>query len=457
MSSRSRLPVGRSKAKEKEKEKEERALQELVEIGFPRALAVYALKRCRGNIEAATEFCVQSRPDVVADDNDDDDAEAEDGGGGNFILDWLGGLFGGGSAEQDEEEESGGSEEDEELEEGQHRRNKKPGERGRSNSSGKRRDAASESAPSSSSRRKRQEEGLMTAAPTSSGHVSSRGLPVIGTLHTLSPPPHVIANLGLAPRNAPNPNIIRRRRLLLFQVTKEVFAGRSFWRAKISTVQPRIKNPFKSPQGTRKGVLDLGVFPTEQSAHMACRSTAPPLWEGNKSMGNCHICQKTPKFLVTFLHHCRNCGSLVCQKCSGKVWPSSMIPVTYCYQESIVRVCDTCSLLALTFQNALRAGDLQTAIATFTTGNVNVHNPYSVYKNNEYPIHSAAIGGNLDLMQWLVEGRQCTLVNNTTAAPLRTKEGYSALDIAAMCGHTKIVKYLISTKKFARKDVDKAK
>ena len=122
-----------------------------------------------------------------------------------------------------------------------------------------------------------------------------------------------------------------------------------------------------------------------------------------------------------------------------------------------MRVCDTCSLLALTFQNALRSGDLQTAIASFTTGNVNVHNPFSVYKNMEYPVHSAAIGGNVDILRWLVEGRQCTLINNATARPLRTAEGHSVLDVAAMCGHTKAVKYLINTRKFSRKDVDKAK
>ena len=180
------------------------------------------------------------------------------------------------------------------------------------------------------------------------------------------------------------------------------------------------------------------------------------VWRGTDAEKECWICGQAHTLLLP-IHHCRNCGFYVCTNCSCKPWPSGMLPHTYHFQEAVVRVCDTCSLLSDNFYHALRSGDLQLAIAAFTSGNVNLHTPFSLYVSSEYPVHSAAIGGNVDIMKWLVEGRQCTLVDNKSGSPIRTKEGFSVLDLAAHYGHEILVKYLISLRQFSRSDIDRAK
>ena len=63
----------------------------------------------------------------------------------------------------------------------------------------------------------------------------------------------------------------------------------------------------------------------------------------------------------------------------------------------------------------------------------------SIYASMEYPIHSACIGGNLDIVKWLLEGRMCTLVDTKTGSPLRTSGGLTALDLAAHAGADKVL------------------
>jgi hypothetical protein len=39
------------------------------------------------------------------------------------------------------------------------------------------------------------------------------------------------------------------------------------------------------------------------------------------------------------------------------------------------------------FRGALLTGDISVAVEVFSTGNVNVSCPYTIYANNMYPIH----------------------------------------------------------------------
>jgi FYVE zinc finger/Ankyrin repeats (3 copies) len=179
---------------------------------------------------------------------------------------------------------------------------------------------------------------------------------------------------------------------------------------------------------------------------------APPLWAGSKDPEVCNICNAKPTFLQK-IHHCRNCGYYVCVNCSAKNWPSSMLPPTYHFREKIVRICDCCQALTDIFVRALRSGNLERSIAAFTTGNVSLYCPFSIYKSEEYAIHSVAVGGNVKLAQWLIEGRQCSLHDNTTGAPLTTTDGLTALAIAAKYGRAELMKYLIKTQKCSLNEI----
>ena len=284
----------------------------------------------------------------------------------------------------------------------------------------------------------------------------------------IPPPPHLYATFGFDKRKKGISNdLIARRHCLIFQIKetektlRRVGAntrGTSVFRARICMQQPHIK-AAKSPQGSRRSLIDLGYFPSYASAHLACRAISPPIWDPsypkNVRKRKCHICKKHHTFMKP-VHHCRNCGYNVCIDCSGKIWPSSMVPITYHNNERIIRVCDTCAILAEVFCVALREGDLQKAVGAYCTGNVNVHCPISIYTSMEFPIHSACIGGNLDLVRWLVEGKQCSLVDTFTGAPLRTAQGLTALDLAAHSGASKVVQYLGGLNKFSRFDFEGA-
>ena len=119
-----------------------------------------------------------------------------------------------------------------------------------------------------------------------------------------------------------------------------------------------------------------------------------------------------------------------------------MIPSTYHDNESSVRVCDCCHFLTERFADALRSGNLDRAQAIFSTGNINLRNPYTIYVTHEYPIHAACQGGNLTLLRWLLEDRFCTIYDSTQE-PLKTTAGLTAFSIAAKFGHRDIMRYLV--------------
>ena len=69
----------------------------------------------------------------------------------------------------------------------------------------------------------------------------------------------------------------------------------------------------------------------------------PPMWAGRDDPRECHLCGHSAGMLFK-VHHCRNCGYFVCNKCSKKDWPATMLPRTFVPEkEKIVRVCDSCA------------------------------------------------------------------------------------------------------------------
>jgi len=156
------------------------------------------------------------------------------------------------------------------------------------------------------------------------------------------------------------------------------------WQATVSLVQPFVHGQWTDPQGTRPGHITLGFFRTEEGALAACRNHAPPIWaEPVKGAACCYLCYTGAKAMFKTPCHCRNCGQLVCAKCSRSRWPNGMLPPTYHNNESRIRVCDACNHLALHFRRALKDGDAARARELFASGNVNAWSPFLVEGTKE--------------------------------------------------------------------------
>ena len=152
-------------------------------------------------------------------------------------------------------------------------------------------------------------------------------------------------------------------------------------------LQPNLKD--------RRLVLG-GYFETEALALAFVRHNSPVKWV---EADRCALCDKSFALLVR-PHHCRNCGAPICADCSPNVWPSKMVPSSYHSGEKQIRVCKSCQLFMERFRAALLAGKEEEARAVFSTGNVNLNEPYAIYPGVWYPVHCAAKGGNLALMRW---------------------------------------------------------
>jgi hypothetical protein len=164
------------------------------------------------------------------------------------------------------------------------------------------------------------------------------------------------------------------------------------WQATLSLVQPFVHGQWTDPQGTRPGHITLGFFRTEEGALVACRNHAPPIWAEAAKGAACYLCHTGSKALFKSPCHCRNCGQLVCAKCSRSRWPHGMLPPTYHNNESRVRVCDACNHLALHFRRALKEGDVVRARELFASGNVNAWSPFVVEGRKEVGVVGAWMG-----------------------------------------------------------------
>jgi hypothetical protein len=243
---------------------------------------------------------------------------------------------------------------------------------------------------------------------------------------------------------------LRRRQIQPHRV--ELMRTNNKYRAFVTMKQPHLKKTENSPQGNRHDEIVLGDCATEGIARDLCECFAPPIWQtkvyqaSNPGAYSCTLCKVS--FSMFFKpHHCRNCGFLICGNCSDKFWPGTMLPETFHDEEKWVRVCHSCHYLAENFVVALCAGDYQTVRALYASGNISLHQPYSVYSHQAYPVHYAVLGGNLDILKWLIDIKRCSIVSQVTRAPLMTQSGWTLLGLAAYCGHVDMIRFLVLQKK----------
>jgi hypothetical protein len=135
-----------------------------------------------------------------------------------------------------------------------------------------------------------------------------------------------------------------------------------------------------------------------------------------------------------------------------------MIPDTYnVKKESIINACRSCDWLSNAFRLALLRGDHDHAVSLVATGNVNLHTPFANVKGEMfYPVHCAVLGGNLDLLKFMVDENCCPIksVRVSTSGkdpsnkytPIVTSKGRSLLGIAMEGENLSIVRYLIVEK-----------
>lgn len=159
--------------------------------------------------------------------------------------------------------------------------------------------------------------------------------------------------------------------------------------------------------------------------------------------------------------HCRNCGVCICNNCSVS-WNKVCIPETYNIKgESSIKVCKTCDSLSKKFKRALLEADYEGAITIYNTGNINLRCPFVTNKGDEamLPIHCAVQGGNLDILQWLVEVHFCPLKrirtgNNKNKSEqadelITTSKDRSVLEIAMADQNVEILRYLVNERNIA--------
>uniref|UniRef100_A0A5K3EYC1 FYVE-type domain-containing protein n=1 Tax=Mesocestoides corti TaxID=53468 RepID=A0A5K3EYC1_MESCO len=83
-----------------------------------------------------------------------------------------------------------------------------------------------------------------------------------------------------------------------------------------------------------------------------------PVWIPNSEAAHCMVCLNTEFTLVQRRHHCRNCGKVVCAKCSQYRW------VLPSQGPDKLRVCRTCHELLREEQEAKKAADHTPATPT---------------------------------------------------------------------------------------------
>ena len=238
---------------------------------------------------------------------------------------------------------------------------------------------------------------------------------------------------------------VLRRDLLPYHVSSDPRTGD--WSITLSLRQPNLGPKDYTPQGSRNSSWTIGPVDSRVRAVRIAEFAAPPIWHpkklpknggGSRVNGSCRVC----KFSFAPLRppkHCRSCGFLVCGKCSVK-HSASVLPPTYFHNESKVRMCFACQCLQERFVSALWAGDAETVHSLFSTGNINLHCPLTWTVSQEWPVHAAARGGNLNLLRWLLELQYCALYSGSR--PLTTSAGLSVLGVAAFWGHAEMMVYL---------------
>ena len=178
---------------------------------------------------------------------------------------------------------------------------------------------------------------------------------------------HSVASIGSL-GTAQHSGRIHSRVLLCATVYKNAATG--LWIATINTNQ---KGVATNPKTASK-YLKAFSFSTEREAREAAIANAPPKMMPFDESLNCFVCQG--KFAVfRRACHCRNCGACVCSSCTT-AWSSKMLPETYNLKnESVVKICKSCSYLTDSFRKSLLKGDLEEALNLYATGNINLRCP----------------------------------------------------------------------------------
>lgn len=178
-----------------------------------------------------------------------------------------------------------------------------------------------------------------------------------------------------------------------------------------------VRHPESSTSEQNKLRYSQFSFDSERQAQKFAKAYSPPKMD--EPSERCYICAQhfTPKIRP---FSCRNCGVCICEGCSAR-WGARMIPKTYVhsgYQPHTVRVCKSCDWLSNAFCMALLQGRYQDAVKIHETGNVNLRTCFADIKSESmFPVHCCTIGGNVELLKWLVETQQCPV------SVKRSKEG----------------------------------
>lgn len=245
------------------------------------------------------------------------------------------------------------------------------------------------------------------------------------------------------------PSIYRTRNLLATSVYHNHATG--IW---ITTINMSQKETVNKSNAVK--YLKAFSFQTEHEARESAYANAPARMLPFDEHPFCFIC--SAQFSVfKRAGHCRNCGVCICSTCSTS-WKRVCVPETYNIKgETSIRICKSCDSLSKLFRTALLEANYESALQIYNTGNVNLRCPFMTNKGSEMmlPIHCAAEGGSLDLLEWLVEVHYCPLKRIRTGnrqkiehsdEMITTSKGRTVLDIAMASQNVDIIRYLVNDK-----------
>ena len=249
------------------------------------------------------------------------------------------------------------------------------------------------------------------------------------------------------------PRPIHTRNLLTSSVYNNEATG--IW---ITTINMNQKSNVTKSNAAK--YLKAFSFHTEREARESAYANAPAKMLPFESNPRCFLCDA--KFMVLRrASHCRNCGVCICNSCCVS-WNKQSLPETsynVIKGESTVRVYKSCDTLSGMFKKALLEADYERALTVYNTGNINLRSQFMSPKGCEVmlPIHCAAEGGSLQLLQWLVDVHYCPIKRIRTHTGKRfknqsnnelivTSKGRSILEIAMAGKRVNILNYLVNEK-----------
>jgi len=245
------------------------------------------------------------------------------------------------------------------------------------------------------------------------------------------------------------PSVIHTRNLLETSVYHNEATG--IW---ITTINMSQKETVVKSNAAK--YLKAFSFQTEHEARESAYANAPAKMMPFDEHPFCFLCS-TQFSVFKRAAHCRNCGVCICNNCSAG-WNKMCIPETYNIKGAAsIKVCTSCDSLSTMFRRALLDANYEDALIVYNTGNVNLRCPFTTNKGGEsmLPVHCAAEGGSLDLLEWLVEVHYCPLKrirtgnrNKTQHADelITTSKGRSVVEIAMANQSVEILRYLVCEK-----------